>query len=146
MAKIIALGEKQFFVYDFELTNVEEAATELSLAEIVAILGETLNQDHLDANFLQRIAAPLLRFLKESQVYQVALKDPSKDGFMLTVFREPNNRKGRVYRADWLGSVPTSVLTRDPINLTLQVMKNDRKRFDPSRFHKKSKVREIMKS
>jgi len=144
VAKIAALGEKQFFVFDFELSEVENLSLDVPLGEIVATLGEALNRNQLEAEEMQQLSAPLLRFLLESQVYQMALKDPTRDGFILTIFREPNSRKGRVYRANWLGSAPAAILARNPINLALQMMKANKGAFNPSTFHNNSRVREIM--
>ena len=146
MAKISALGEKQFFVLNFELPEVEQASTPLSLEEVVVLLGETLDQPSLDEATLPRVSAPLLRLLRESEVYQRALVDPALDGFLLTVFREPNYRKKRAYRANWLGGCPAEALATDPVNLTVKVMRQSRQWFNASDFHKRSKVHEIMGS
>jgi len=112
MAKIVVLGEKQVFLFSFNIADVAGISVDLSVDDIVASLGEFLNQDQLSEAGLQGLSAPLLCFLRESQAYKAALKDPSKDGFILVVFREPNNGKKRVYRANWLGCMPASVLER----------------------------------
>jgi len=146
VAKIVALGEKQFFVFNFELSEVENLSLDVSLGEIIATLGEALNRNQLETEEMQQLSVPLLRFLKESRAYQMALQDPTRDGFILTVFREPNTRKGRVYRANWLGSAPAAILAQNPVNLALQMMKANKGAFKPSEFHSNSRVREIMAS
>jgi len=84
LAKIVALGEKQFFVFDFELAEIEELSLDLTLEQIVATLGDALNRKHLEAEEMRQLSAPLLYFLKHSQVYQAALQGPGRDGVVLT--------------------------------------------------------------
>ena len=146
MAKIVALGEKQFFVFDFELAEIEDLSLDMPLEQIVATLGDALNRKRLEADEMRQLSAPLLYFLKHSQVYQAAMQDPSRDGFILTLFREPNTRQGRVYRANWLGSAPAAILARNPVDLALKLMKASRDSYRPSEFHSNSRVREIMAS